>query len=231
MLLEVIVLTLEDARAAAAGGADRLEVVREIERDGLTPSAGLVRAIQAETNVPLRVMVRESDGFSIAGPAELATLQRAMETFAQLGVDGAVVGFARGGRLDVETLQQVLSAAPGLPVTLHRAFDHVDDRLAALDAVRPIAQVDRVLTDGGGGDWSLRSQRLQEYAARAAGRLTILAGGGLDEAGLRVLARTQAVREAHVGKAAREPRHSTAPVSADRVRYLKEICGGASAPP
>jgi copper homeostasis protein CutC len=61
--------------------------------------------------------------------------------------------------------------------------------------------------------------------------LTILAGGGLDEAGLRVLARTQAVREAHVGKAAREPRHATAPVSADRVRDLKAICrGGASAP-
>lgn len=230
MLLEVIVLSLDDARAAAAGGADRLEVVREIERDGLTPPVDLVRAIREETGLPLRVMVRESDGFSVAGPDELSALQRAMETFARLRVDGAVVGFSRDGEIDIETLLQVLGAAPDLPVTLHRAFDHVADPLAALDAVRPIVQIDRVLTDGGGRDWTARSRRLQEYVRRAAGRLTILAGGGLDDDGLRVLAQAGAIREVHVGKAAREPRHSTAPVSSDRVRHLKEICsGGASA--
>jgi copper homeostasis protein len=37
MLLEVIVLSVEDARAAEEGGADRLEVVRDIHLGGLTP--------------------------------------------------------------------------------------------------------------------------------------------------------------------------------------------------
>ena len=68
-------------------------MVREIERDGLTPSIDLVRALLAEVPLPLRVMVRESDGFGITGPEELRTLQRTMGILADLGVDGAVVGF------------------------------------------------------------------------------------------------------------------------------------------
>ena len=71
ILLEVIVQTADDARAAEAGGADRLEVVRDINRDGLTPSIDVVRSIQAATRLPLRVMVRESATFTVAGATEL----------------------------------------------------------------------------------------------------------------------------------------------------------------
>jgi copper homeostasis protein len=223
MLLEVIVQSVADARAAEAGGADRLEVVREIERDGLTPSADLVRAIAASTRLPLRVMVRESDGFSITGTRELGVLQRAMAAFARLGVDGAVVGFARDDALDLETLQAVLSAAPDLPVTLHRAFDSVRDPLAAIDTVAGMPQIDHILTSGGSGSCEERCERLRQYGVRARGRMAILAGGGIDESVLHTLAATGTVREAHVGRAAREPQIPTAPVSAERVRRLREI--------
>jgi copper homeostasis protein len=63
MLLEVIVLSVDDARTATEGGADRLEVVRDIRQGGLTPPLALVRAIQRETHLPLRVMVRENAGY------------------------------------------------------------------------------------------------------------------------------------------------------------------------
>ena len=39
ILLEVIVQSVADATEAEAGGADRLEVVREIERDGADAAA------------------------------------------------------------------------------------------------------------------------------------------------------------------------------------------------
>src|SRR5215203_3468538 len=182
LLVEVIVQSVADALAAEAGGADRLEVVREIERDGLTPALSLVSDIAAATPLPLRVMVRESDGFSIESARELAVLQRAFERLAHLGVDGAVVGFARDGALDIERIQAVLSVAPALRVTLHRAFDSVSDPLAAIDAARQIPQIDRILTSGGGdGDWALRARRLEQYGRRAGDRLTILAGGGVDD--------------------------------------------------
>ena len=198
-------------------------MVREIERDGLTPSIDLVRALLAEVPLPLRVMVRESDGFGITGPEELRTLQRTMGILADLGVDGAVVGFARDGRLDLDPIRAVLSAAPRLAVTLHRAFDTVADPLAAIDQVLLLPQIDRILTAGGDGDWPTRCRRLKDYATRVGARLTFLPGGGIDDQALVALAASKCVSEAHVGKAAREPQVATAPVSETRVHLLKTI--------
>jgi copper homeostasis protein len=168
-------------------------------------------------------MVRESDGFGITRPRELIALQRAFADLADLGVHGAVVGFAHGGVLDLDLMASVLSVAPGLPVTLHRAFDSVNDPETAIDAAFAFPQIDRILTSGGNGDWSTRCERLTAWSHRAGPRITILPGGGVDEAGLKVLARCAAITEAHVGKAAREPQISTAAVSAARVRHLKTL--------
>jgi copper homeostasis protein CutC len=60
-VLEVIVTSLDDAIEAERGGATRLEVVRDLDRGGLTPSLGLVHDIVAAVRIPIRVMVRESD--------------------------------------------------------------------------------------------------------------------------------------------------------------------------
>jgi copper homeostasis protein len=198
-------------------------VVREIDRDGLTPPLDLVRALQAEVPLPLRVMVRESDGFGITGPEELRKLQRTISTLADLGVDGAVVGFARDGRLDLDAIRSVLSAAPQLPVTLHRAFDTVADPLTSIDEALTFPQIDRILTSGGDGDWPTRCRRFKEYAARAGSGITFLPGGGIDDQALVAVAASKCATEAHVGKAAREPQVATAPVSAARVHLLKTI--------
>jgi copper homeostasis protein len=136
-----------DARAAAVGGADRLEVVRDIGLGGLTPSASLVRAIAAETSLPLRVMVRENAGYG-TDTHELVAMGRAAAGFAEIGIDGMVVGFARDGALLLDELREVLDAAPTLPATFHRAFDSLRDPLRAIAALSEIPQIDRILTDG-----------------------------------------------------------------------------------
>ena len=225
LLLEVIVQSVADARAAAVGGADRLEVVREIERDGLTPPVELVRAIASETDLPLRVMVRESDGFSVADSRELAALQRAFAAFAAIGVDGAVLGFAHEDELDLETTRLVLAAAPGLRATFHRAFDAVHDPDRAIDDLRGLPQIDRILTGGGAGAPADRCERLRGYAVRAGGRARIVAGGGLDEPCFALLARTRYVDEVHVGRLARENGDPDAPVSLRRMQWLRELAG------
>jgi copper homeostasis protein len=185
-----------------------------------------VRAIQAEVALPLRVMVRESDGFGISRPEELRSLQRAFGILADLGVHGAVVGFASDGRLDLESIGAVLSVAPTLSVTLHRAFDTVADPFAAIDEALGFPQIDRILTSGGEGDWAARCRRFTDYAARAGSKLTFLPGGGVDEGALKVLAASGCVKEAHVGRVAREPQALGAPVSAVRVAALRAVIGG-----
>jgi copper homeostasis protein len=221
VLLEVIVQSVADAIAAADGGADRLEVVRDLDRDGLTPPIDLVRAIAEAVDVPLRVMVRESDGFSIAGPQELTALQDHVAALASLGVDGVVAGFTRDGALDLALTRQVLSAAPAMRATFHRAFDAVADPLTAIDELLTLSNVDRVLTSGGGGNWNARCQALKKLASRSEPRVTVLAGGGIDADGIDAIASSRCVREVHVGRAARKGSLNGAPVSAELVRRLK----------
>ena len=228
MLLEVIVQTVHDARAAEAGGADRLEVVRDIIHDGLTPSIDLVRSIRAATRLPLRVMVRESDSFTVSDATELAALRRAAAQMAALGVDGLVLGFTCGDDVDLLTTRAVLAGLSTVPVTFHRAFDRVLDPVAGFEALRRIPQIDRVLTSGGDADWATRCATLRQYADSASG-LALVAGGGVDEAALSLIAATACVSEVHVGRAARDPQNRDAPVSADRVRRLRKTLDASEA--
>jgi copper homeostasis protein len=222
LLLEVIVQTVADARAAADGGADRLEVVRDIHDGGLTPPASLVRAIAAETRLPLRVMVRDNAGYEL-GPGELPGLRRAAAEFADAGVDGLVIGFARDGEPIVEDVRRVVELLPDVRVTFHRAFDALRDPLGALPAVTALANVDRILTSGGDGSAEARCARLAEYGRRAGSGVTVIAGGGVDEHALALFAREGCVSEIHVGRAAREGDVADGPVSAMRVRHLRAL--------
>ena len=222
MLLEVIVQSVSDAREAFLGGADRLEVVRAIADGGLTPSLSLVRAIAVETSLPLRVMVRENAGYAM-DVGELPMLRSAAAQFAAAGVDGIVIGFARGGEPALEDIARVLQAAPRVPVTFHRAFDTLRDPLHAIDELARIAQVDRILTSGGDGPAVTRCERLREYIARAGARLQIIAGSGVDDDTLALFAQANCVQEVHVGRAARDDGNPEGPVSASRVRRLREL--------
>ena len=230
LLLEVIVLSVADARAATDGGADRLEVVRDIHAGGLTPPLSLVRAIQTVTPLPLRVMVRENTGFSTTAE-ELSVLRRSASELALLGVDGIVVGFDRDGEPALDDVAQVLEAGPGLRATFHRAFERFREQERALDAICRFPQIDRILTSGGEGTPVERSTHLAALTAHAGGRLRIIAGGGLDAESLSVFAATACVSEAHVGRAAREGGNPEGPVSAELVRRLRRIAETGHAEP
>jgi copper homeostasis protein len=222
LLLEVIVQSVADARAATDGGADRLEVVRAIREGGLTPPLALVHAIAAETSLPLRVMVRENAGYAMDA-RELPALRRAAAEFFAAGVDGIVIGFARAAEPSLDDLASVLDAAPGVRATFHRAFDALRDPLRAIDTLAGVAQVDRILTSGGEGAPGRRADRLREYSARAGARLTIIAGSGVDDEAIVEFRRGGWVREVHAGRAAREGGDPEGPVSLARVRRLAEL--------
>jgi copper homeostasis protein len=224
LALEVIVSSLDDAIAAAAGGAHRLEVVRELSIGGLTPAVELVRQIQEQVPLPLRVMVRGSAGFTSTSD-ECRMLVEHASAFAALGVDGIVVGWTREGRIDDETLSRVLEAAPSLPATFHHAFDTLADPERALRHLKQYTQIDRVLTRGGDGEWSSRCGTLSQYARWAAPQITVLPGGGIDAAALRALAACGAIGEAHVGRAARYGASVDGTVSTAAVRALRQAAG------
>src|SRR5215510_2070192 len=135
-LLEVIVCSVADAIEAEGGGAGRLEIVRDLHQGGLTPSPKLVREIKQATELPVRVMLRESPGYRINRRDEVDRLCRAAEAFASLDVDGFVLGFLNDEKVDIELTQLVLACAPHVRATFHHAFEDVKDKLRALTEIK-----------------------------------------------------------------------------------------------
>ncbi len=220
-LLEVIVTSLNEAIEAEFGGADRLELVRDLEAGGLTPDAELVKAVLAQVQIPVRVMLRESPSMSVKDSTEMRSLQAHAEAFSKLPIDGLVTGFIKEGSLDIKAMMDVLNAAPECSVTFHRAFDEVSDPLAAIWQMQGFGQIDRILTIGGTGHWHERKSRLLKWQSAAEPSIRILVAAGLDRNTLEGLRDSPLLNEIHVGRAARVPQSQSGNVSRDAVRALK----------
>ena len=109
--LEVIVMSAAEARIAQQGGADRLELVRDLDTGGLTPHFAIARAVVAAVSIPVRVMLRGNASMLVANPAELATLCANAAQIQQLPVDGIVLGWVTNkAEMDVAALEAVFAA-------------------------------------------------------------------------------------------------------------------------
>ena len=219
-LLEVIACSLADAVAAQKGGAARLELCRNLELGGLTPSFELVQEIKNAVDLPLRVMVRESVGFEMQDETEVVAVWRSVEKFAALGVDGVVLGYLKNGEVDVSLCQRIMTNAPDLKVTFHHAFENANDKFSAIRHIRMIRQVDRILSSGSSDALRERVSRLELYQRLAFPQMSIIAGGGIDLETIAALRRRTQIREFHVGRAARLNNRIDGEVSAKLVNQL-----------
>jgi copper homeostasis protein len=118
--------------------------------------------------------------------------------FAGLGVPGIVFGaLTDRGEVDREAVERVRDAAPDAALTFHRAFDTCRDPYVALETLIELG-VARILTSGQRARaWEGR-ELIAELVRRAAGRIVILAGGGISEGDVGELVRTTGISEVHV---------------------------------
>lgn len=203
-ILEVIACTVEDAVEAELGGASRLEIISGFDLGGLTPSLDLVRAIKSKVSIPLRVMLRSNSGYELQGKTEIKTLSTAAAELDRIGVDGIVLGFLKNSEIDLELTTRILEYAPNLKATFHHAFEDAIDKFAAIDQLKSLPQIDKILSHGGHDSSEDRAERLEGYRNAATPEIAILAGGGVNAAVIRVLKRRTRLNEFHVGSAARK---------------------------
>ena len=147
-MLEVCVDSLTSARNAIAGGADRLELCSALIAGGLTPYVELLEQIRAESDIPVRCLMRPRAGDFLYEPEEIDMMARQMPVLKAAGADGFVIGcLTKDGDLDEEAMKKLMDAADGAGLTLHRCIDVSRDPLETYRKAGTLG-IDTVLTSG-----------------------------------------------------------------------------------
>ena len=199
LTVEVCVDSLESAVAAERGGAKRVELCSALPEGGTTPSAGLIAAARKKVSIPLHVMIRPRAGDFYYSAEEFSVMSRDVLTAKQLGVGGVVFGILDlDGKVDIPRTRQLVDLARPLQATFHRAFDMSASLLQSLEDVVE-AGVDRILTSGGAQSAIEAVETLRELVLASAGRVIVMAGGGIDDQNVEAVVKQTGVQEVHVG--------------------------------
>ncbi|MFD7370356.1 copper homeostasis protein CutC [Streptomyces mirabilis] len=223
-VLEVIALGVEDAVAAQAGGADRLELVTDMAADGLTPAVETFVGIRAAVDISLRVMLRRADGFAAGGAKDVDALVRLAGEMRAAGADEFVLGFLdEHGGPDLSAVERIVAELDGCPWTFHRAIDRAADRDSLRKQLADLPGLDAYLTAGSPDGVDDGFPTLLAEAARRTEpgyEPRIMVGGGLR---LDHVPRLRAARidAFHIGGAAR-PGGWEGPVAVAAVREWRQ---------
>jgi len=191
-LLEVCCGNPESVAAAVGGGARRVELCSALELDGLTPPTEWIR--DARTHFPhltLHVLIRSRAGDFCYSEPEVATLAEQVGSALEAGADGIVVGcLTKDGAVDLPAMRRLVHVVDEwnrsgktarVTLTFHRAFDVCKRPFEALEQIIGLG-CDRILTSGQAATAEAGSALLRELREKAAGRIILLAGGGVTPA-------------------------------------------------
>lgn len=194
-LLEVCAGSIDSAQAAAEGGAERIELCSGLADGGITPSQGLIAA--AVKLIKTNVLIRPREGDFVYSPAEVEVMAADVARCRQLGCNGVVIGaLTPAGDIDLDTCRRLMAEAGEMEVTFHRAFDLCRDPYGALEQLIDLG-CRRVLTSGQAPSAMQGAEMLGRLHAQAAGRIIILAGGGVNSANAATLLARTGVSELH----------------------------------
>lgn len=199
ILLEVAAESVDDACAAARGGADRLELCSALDLGGLTPTPATLAAVKRAVKIPVVAMIRPRAGGFCYSEAELAVMEADIDAAVAAGADGLVFGvLLPDGRIDAPGMRRLIARCAGRPAICHRAFDFTPDPRGALAELINLG-IARVLTSGQQPSVATPAgtQQICELLRLAAGRIEILPGGGIRPENVAELVRATGCTQVH----------------------------------
>lgn len=196
--IEVCSTSLDDAREAEAGGAIRIELCSAITCGGVTPSHGTIQQIiDANLNLDTNVLIRAREGGFHYTPSEIDTMCHDIEFCRKAGVHGVVIGaLTEQGDIDLEACSRMMEAAGNMSVTFHRAFDICRYPYTALEQIIALG-CERLLTSGQQNSAEEGTALIAELVKRAAGRIIIMPGAGINPKNIATIEQKTAATEFH----------------------------------
>lgn len=206
-ILEICAGDIDSVRAAARGGAQRVELCSALALGGLTPSLGFINEAVKVDGVRVHVLIRPREGDFVYTPAEVAVILSDIDAAARTGAHGVVIGALRpNGSIDLDSSQAMVNRAKahGLSVTFHRAFDRAAEPLTALNQIIALG-CDYLLTSGCAPSAWEGVEILRQLHTEAANRITIIAAAGVNSANAAEILRRSGCTQIHASARAAVP--------------------------
>jgi len=197
ILLEAPVFNLQAALEAAKFGIDRLELCSNFPEGGETPSAGMLRFLKSEVDIPVFVMIRPRGGDFVYSQKEQIVMKQDIQLLTEFGADGFVFGVLdEKGLVNEAACEMLLRAAGDKPCTFHRAFDASADLDDSLKKIIHLG-FERILTSGGKNTLTEGIPVILELLEKAKDQIIILPGGGTKAEHVPILKKSSYLREVH----------------------------------
>ncbi|AWX14781.1 copper homeostasis protein CutC [Mergibacter septicus] len=198
MKIEVCVDNIESALTAVKAGADRLELCGSLDVGGITPAYSLIKYVVKNLSVESYVMIRPRSGDFLFNRLEVQMMLEDIQIAKQLGANGVVIGaLTSNAEIDLTVCRHLIQAANGMGITFHRAFDLCADPKQALEDLINLG-CHRVLTSGQAINAFKGRKMLTELVKQAQGRISIMAGAGVNAENAVEIITTTGVNELHL---------------------------------
>jgi copper homeostasis protein len=198
ILLEICCGSIDDAIESEKGGADRIELCSALFLGGLTPSIGTIDEAKLRLKIPVMVMVRPRAGGFCYTSAEMSTMERDATAALERGADGIVFGILTAdGKVDLPRSQRIRRLIGDKQAVFHRAFDVTPEPFEALEQLIDMG-ITRLLTSGQKDTVPQGVELIRKLVERAAGRIEVLPGGGIQPYQVRDMAEQTTCNQIHL---------------------------------
>ena len=197
--LEICANSAQSALAAQRGGAVRVELCENLKQAGTTPSFGQIATARKLIDIKLYVLIRPRPGDFLYSDEEFEIMLTDAENCINQGCDGIVIGILkRDGSIDMQRCGRLVNLAHKhkIGATFHRAFDVCADFTKALEDIIELG-FERVLTSGGKITAMEGAGAINHLVKQAAGRISIMAGSGINPHNVANIVRFTGVTEVH----------------------------------
>lgn len=221
-MLEIIGMTVEDAKAIESCGADRIELVSALTEAGLTPSFGLIERVVNSVNIPVNVMIRHHANSFVYSKDDIQIMKKDIEIVNSLGANGVVLGLLNlENNIDEDSLIELLEVSGNLDITFHKAIDDTN-LINSIEILNKYDKITNVLTSGGHGNIINNIDMINKMTMKA-DNIKMLVGGGLNFDNIEYILKNTKNTDFHFGTAVRVDKNPFDKIDEVKLKRLVDI--------
>ena len=163
-------------------GADRLELCKNLDEGGLTPSILDIKKANDLLIIPLKVMIRCRPGNFLYNKKEIDKMIEDIQKVKDLGIKEIVFGVIdKNYQINISTMKIIAQEAFPMLITFHKAIDLTHGIKKELKKLSEIKNVKSILTSGGQDTAEEGICILKELVHEFKGRFEIIVAGSVTQ--------------------------------------------------